>query len=274
MKFIEHLKKPKNNYRPPFFSVKLSYAADEKNKATLFLDINQHDEILSCHFECVGFSYIVPYFSALSEMVTGISVDDAGALSSEDFIDFFEEDEDFLLMVEEHSIPFINVSLLLFHNALREFKGQFIAPFENKKLLCRCFGVFTSDIEKLVLKNPTLTIEDIIKETKATAGCGGCATDLADLYYDLREKRPHKAIPKMIYRDPNSQDSKTWEMDFNFWIQNFIAEKNIKIEVDVESFLNNTLTIKLISGKFTPQEFQEFSLFLKKKSELDLTIIL
>lgn len=66
--------------------------------------------------------------------------------------------------------------------ALNQLSGQ-----DSKELLCRCFGIYKQELQSLILKDPSLSAQDLSAQTKAGLGCTTCAQDLQDFLFKTRE---------------------------------------------------------------------------------------
>lgn len=55
-------------------------------------------------------------------------------------------------------------------------------------LLCRCFGVYRSQIVKLVLENPAVSAQELSQMTQAGMGCTSCYGELGEMIQHTREK--------------------------------------------------------------------------------------
>ena len=55
-------------------------------------------------------------------------------------------------------------------------------------LICRCFGVTSTRIRRIVLENSLTTAEQVTNYVKAGGGCGSCLTDIDDIIVDVAEE--------------------------------------------------------------------------------------
>lgn len=82
---------------------------------------------------------------------------------------------------------------LLLRLALSRYWGIVESPDEWEKvsfhdLLCRCFGVYRSQVIKLVLENPAIDQQELSQKTQAGMGCTSCLGALEQMIHHTREK--------------------------------------------------------------------------------------
>ncbi len=123
----------------------------------LSLEIDKSDKVSSFGFFQRGFDCFEENFHLLREKILGKKIDEARE-------------------VQLGASKLINIPYLLFLNILEEYKGEI--NLEDSDFLCRCFGVSTSQIRKLLISNPDLTINEIIDQTNAGGGCTSCTKDI------------------------------------------------------------------------------------------------
>lgn len=205
MKFKEHFKYPQNQMKPSYFSVSSVYKNREV-EIELFLDIDSKDQIKLLTFTQVNAYGWLPYLSALSLMAKDKSLEEALSFSQESFLHYFKEDDEYLDYWSELEVPIFNLSLMLLKSAIEDYTGRYkttqaeLKRCREEELLCRCFGVYESELVDLIKNNPTFEVKDVIEKTYMSAGCGNCEADLDDVYlatralYPMTQKEAAKAF--------------------------------------------------------------------------------
>ena len=59
---------------------------------------------------------------------------------------------------------------------------------DSKGLLCRCFGVYERELQSIILKDPSLSVQDLSSQTNAGLGCTTCLQDIKDFLFKTRER--------------------------------------------------------------------------------------
>lgn len=54
-------------------------------------------------------------------------------------------------------------------------------------LVCRCFGVYRQELQALILKDPSLSAQQLSVETQAGMGCTSCLADVKEFLLQTRE---------------------------------------------------------------------------------------
>ena len=51
--------------------------------------------------------------------------------------------------------------------------------------LCLCFKVAEAKVREAIIKNKLTTLEEVMQETEAGMGCGGCHSEIEDLLKEI-----------------------------------------------------------------------------------------
>lgn len=189
--FKSHLDQPQNSKKPGIFQASLRYELTATDWIKVFLDIDSKDKIKNFSYVHEGMRGFIPYFSALSLIVQNLSLSEALEISHDDFYDFFDEDEIFHELMESGHVPLLQLPLIILRDAIAQYTGEenIIQP-KAHELVCRCFGVYASDIKNIISKERSFELIDIIKHTQAGAGCGSCKGDVEEIYHEARFTHP------------------------------------------------------------------------------------
>jgi len=144
-------------------------------KLTLRID-KATQRILDARFQTFGCASAIASSSAVTEMVKGLTLDQAAKLSNDDIAEFLQG-------LPEAKMHCSVMGMEALEKAIAAYRHQTLAVAEGT-IVCRCFGVTDQLIEKVVREHGLTTIEQVTHYCKAGGGCGGC----------------HKEIQKIIDR--------------------------------------------------------------------------
>jgi NifU-like protein len=149
----------------------------------LTFKIDEHGKIEEAKFKTFGCASAIAAASALTEMIKGMSVEEAAKLTNQDIADYLGG-----LPKEKMHCSVMGREAL--EKAIANFKGVPVPEVEGK-VICECFGVTEPEIERVVRENGLKTIEEVTDYTKAGGGCGGCHEAIQEIIDRVRgEMRP------------------------------------------------------------------------------------
>lgn len=151
-----------------------SMACGDALRLTLKID-KQTDKILDAKFQTFGCGSAIASSSAMTEMIKGMSLEEAGKITNAEISKFLGG-----LPPEKMHCSVMGKEAL--EAAIANYKGIKIEKDEEEgRLVCRCFGVTEDKIQKLAMENNLHNVEDITNYTKAGGGCGACLQDIQDI---------------------------------------------------------------------------------------------
>ena len=139
----------------------------------LFLKINKSGRIVDASFMTFGCASAVASSSALTEIVKGMTIEDAEKLTNDDIADYLGG-----LPKEKMHCSVMGQDAL--RKALRSYKGvEILAKPGNT--VCECFGVTDLEIIETVKQNNLKSAEDVTFYVKAGGGCGKCVEKIEEI---------------------------------------------------------------------------------------------
>jgi NifU-like protein len=191
-KTLEHFLHPRNVgevENPDGTALVGNIACGDALKLTFKLD--EYGKIKEAKFKTFGCASAIAAASALTEMIKGMSVEEAEKLTNQDIADYLGG-----LPKEKMHCSVMGREAL--EKAIAHYKGVPVAEVEGK-VVCECFGVTEPEIERVVRENGLKTIEEVTDYTKAGGGCGGCHEAIQEIIDRVRgEMRPAAASrPKL-----------------------------------------------------------------------------
>lgn len=176
-KVLDHFHNPRNYGEIPNADATGevgSMACGDALRLTLKID-KQTEKILDVKFQTFGCGSAIASSSAMTEMIKGMSLEEAGKITNAEISKFLGG-----LPPEKMHCSVMGKEAL--EAAIANYKGIKIEKEEEEgRLVCRCFGVTEDKIQKLALENNLHNVEDITNYTKAGGGCGACLQDIQDI---------------------------------------------------------------------------------------------
>lgn len=136
----------------------------------------QTDKILDARFQTFGCASAIASSSALTEIIIGMTVDQALNLTNREIAEYLgglpEEKMHCSVMGQE-----------ALEAAIFSYKGIPLANHEEDEsaMVCRCFGISETRIKKVIHENKLTDAEQVTNYIKAGGGCTSCLADIDDL---------------------------------------------------------------------------------------------
>jgi NifU-like protein len=208
-----------------------SLACGDALKLTFKLDNNQRIE--DAKFQTFGCASAIASSSALTEMIKGLSLEDAEKITNEDIAGFLGD-----LPKEKMHCSVMGRDAL--EKAIAHYRGEAEKKIEGE-IVCECFGVTDREIERAVRENSLRAIEDVTNFVKAGGACGNCHEKIQEIIDTiLGTERP---VAKKPVRLTNIQKIKLVEETLEREIKPALQKDGGDIElVDVDG---NTVFLRL-----------------------------
>ena len=158
---------------------------------TLYLKLGDNNMIKDAKFQTFGCASAIASSSALTEMIKGLSLEDAKKITNEDIAGYLGG-----LPKEKMHCSVMGRDAL--EKAIANYLGEAEKKIEGQ-IVCECFGVTDLDIERAVKENNLSTIEDVTDYVKAGGGCGNCHEKIQSIIdTSLGHEVPAKPKPSQL----------------------------------------------------------------------------
>ena len=139
----------------------------------LYFKLDENQRIADVKFQTFGCASAIASSSALTEMIKGLSLEEAAKITNEDIAKYLGG-----LPKEKMHCSVMGRDAL--EQAIADYRGQKTQKAEGR-IVCECFGVTDLEIERAVRKNNLKTIEDVTAYVKAGGGCGNCHDNIQEI---------------------------------------------------------------------------------------------
>lgn len=157
----------------------------------LYFKLDGEGKIADVKFQTFGCASAIASSSALTEIIKGMTLEEAQNISNEDIAEFLGG-----LPKEKMHCSVMGRDAL--EAAIANYRGEAAKKAEGN-VVCECFGVTDQEIERAVMENRLTTVEDVTGYVKAGGGCGQCHENIQEIIdYTLgREKAVEKKKTKL-----------------------------------------------------------------------------
>jgi NifU-like protein len=133
---------------------------------TFYFKLDKSGKIKDATFQTFGCASAIASSSALTEIVKGMTLEEAEKITNEDIAEYLGG-----LPKEKMHCSVMGRDAL--EKAISCYRGEPPKKVEGQ-IVCECFGVTDREIERVVRENQLTTIEDVTDYVKAGGGCGNC----------------------------------------------------------------------------------------------------
>ncbi len=161
-----------------------SMACGDALRLTFKLDENKR--IKEAKFKTFGCASAIASASALTEMIKGMTIEEAAKITNQDIANF-------LGGLPQEKIHCSVMGREALEKAIAHYQGIPL-PAEEEKIICECFGVSEREIDRVVRENDLKTVEEVTNYTKAGGGCGSCHEAIQEIIDRVRAE-PKPAVP-------------------------------------------------------------------------------
>jgi NifU-like protein len=168
-----------------------SLACGDALKLTFKLDKN--GRIKDAKFKTFGCASAIATSSVLTELIKGMTVDEAAKVTNKDIADY-------LGGLPEQKMHCSVMGREALEAAIENYRSGGTKKHELEgKVVCTCFGVTDVEIERVIRDNNLKTVEEVTNYCKAGGGCGSCKGEIEKMVERISgEKVKQPIAPKPV----------------------------------------------------------------------------
>ncbi|MBU0634826.1 MAG: Fe-S cluster assembly protein NifU [Candidatus Omnitrophica bacterium] len=155
-------------------------------RLTLKID-KKTEKIIEAKFQTFGCASAIASSSALTEMIKGMTIDEAANVTNKDIAEY-------LGGLPEEKMHCSVMGMEALEAAIANYRG---APLKQEmvgqeRIVCKCFSVTDKKIIRAIKENNLKTVEEVTNYTKAGGGCGKCQPEIEKLLKEFWSKEATK----------------------------------------------------------------------------------
>ena len=163
----------------------------------LSLEIDHETKVIKdAKFKSFGCGSAIASSSILTEMIIGKTVEEASKVTNKDIADQLDG-------LPEEKMHCSVMGMEALEAAIANYRGEVEKqeePDDEGEIVCKCFGVTDTRIERVVRENMLKSIDDVTHYVKAGGGCNSCWDDIQAIIDRVQTELTGGALDKPAVR--------------------------------------------------------------------------
>ncbi len=181
-KVMDHFRNPRNVgtiENPDGVGDVGSLACGDALRLMFKLD-NEKKHIVDAKFQTFGCASAIASSSALTEMIKGMTIEEAENVTNQHIADSLGGLPDQKMHCSVMGKEALEVAIENFRT------GKCSKVILEGEVICKCFGVTRKEIEHVITENDLTEVDEVMNYCKAGGGCGGCKPDIEEIITEVR----------------------------------------------------------------------------------------
>jgi NifU-like protein len=152
----------------------------------LMFKLDDQGRIAEAKFQTFGCGSAIASASVLTEMIKGMTVDEAAKVTNQQIVDY-------LGGLPDKKIHCSVLGQEALEAAIENYRtGGVGGPEVEGRVVCVCFRVTEDTIRSAIKNNGLTTVEEVTNYTKAGGGCGGCKEEIEEMLAEINGAKTEK----------------------------------------------------------------------------------
>lgn len=147
---------------------------------TFTFKLGGDSRIADAKFKTFGCASAVASSSVLTEIVKGMTLEEAAKITNEDIVDKLGGLPDQKLHCSVMGQEALEAAIADYRNKGKEGVAEKVA------ILCTCFGVTEDEVRKVITEHDLTSAEQVTNYCKAGGGCGGCIGQIENIIEEVQ----------------------------------------------------------------------------------------
>ena len=160
----------------------------------LMLKVNPTTNVIEdAAFQTYGCGSAIASSSALTEMVKGLTLEEAETITNQQIADYLGGLPPEKMHCSVMGREALDAAIAHYHGKTYEH------AHDDGEIVCHCFGVGVNKIKKAVWENHLTTVEDVTNYTKAGGGCMSCHMRIEEIIDEVWVDLERCGVPRPGY---------------------------------------------------------------------------